>query len=177
VAFTREANADAGERTDDILPPGKPPTLDIEAYWFGPKLGPRRAILANEGEVDLLATDEQQLYPIYAVFYQLPADGCQSNLLPGYEPSPDYWHAGREVSVQSEPLEAPLTQRLIREAAGGIDGKLRVPVADGESAVLLELGETTTGLVVDETLVLIQGAHPDRVRALLPTLRRVGEGS
>jgi hypothetical protein len=177
VAFTREANADAGQSTDDILSPGKPPTVDIEAYWFGPRLGPRRAIVANEGEVDLSATAEARLYPIYVVFYQLPADGCQSNLLPGYEPSPDYWHAGREVSVQSEPLDAPLAQRIIREVGGGIDGKPRVPVADGRSAVVLELGETTTGLVVDETFVLVQGAHPERVRALLPTFRRVGEAS
>ena len=78
--------------------------------------------------------------------------------------------------MQSQPLAAPLTQRLIREVGGGIAGKPRVPVADGRSAVVLELGETTTGLVVDDTFVLVQYAHPERVRALLPTLRRVGGG-
>jgi hypothetical protein len=87
VAFTKEASADAGERTDDILPPGRAPTVDIDAYWFGPTLGPRRAIVANEGEVDLANSDEPQLFPFYLVIYQLPADGCQSGLLPGYEPS------------------------------------------------------------------------------------------
>jgi hypothetical protein len=151
--------------------------VDIQAYWFGPRLGPRAAIVANEGEVDLANSDEPELFPFYVVIYQLPADGCQSALLPRYDPAPAYWGQGREISMQSEPLGAPLVQRLIREVGGGLDGKPRVPVGDGGSAVLLVLGETTTGLVVDDTFVLVQGAHPERVRALLPTLRPVDGGS
>jgi hypothetical protein len=174
VAFTKEANADAGERTDDIFPAGQAPAGDIDAYWFGPTLGPRQAIVANEGEVDLANSDEPKLFAIYVVIYQLPADGCQSGLLPGYDPSPDYWHAGREVSVQSEPLAAPLTQRLIREVGGGTAGKPRVTLQNGESAVVLDLSEVETGIVVGDTFVFVQGAHPERVRALLPGLRPVG---
>jgi hypothetical protein len=177
VAFTKEAYAEIGERNDNIVAPGQVPTVDIEAYWFGPRLGPRAAIVADEGEGDLSNSDEPELFPTYVVIYQLPADGCQSGLLPRYDPAPDYWGPGREIWVSSQPLAAPLTQRLIREAGGGTAGKPRVPVAEGRSAVVLELGETTTGLIVDETFVLIQYAHPERVRALLPTLRRVGGGS
>jgi hypothetical protein len=129
--------------------------------------------VANEGEVDLANSDEPELFPIYVVIYQLPADGCQSGLLPGYDPSPDYWGPGREISIQSEPLAAPLTQRKIRDV-GGVEDKPRVVLANGEPAVVLEISEVETGIVVDETFVFVQGAHVARVRALLPTLRPVG---
>jgi hypothetical protein len=66
-------------------------------------------------------TDEPKLFPHYVTFYQLPEDGCQSGMLPGYEPAPDYWGPGHEVQITSEPLGTPLTQRTIDEGFG--DGR------------------------------------------------------
>jgi hypothetical protein len=82
VAFTKQAHAEAGDPTRAVLRPGTQPTVAVDAYWFGPTLGPRRAIVATEREVSLPEAAGAAL-PIYAVFYQLPADGCQSGLLPG----------------------------------------------------------------------------------------------
>jgi hypothetical protein len=66
-------------------------------------------------------TDEPKLFPLYVTFYQLPEDGCQSGMLPGCEPAPDYWGPGHEVQVTSEPLGTPLTSGRSTKASG--DGR------------------------------------------------------
>jgi hypothetical protein len=171
VAFTKQAHADAGEPTRAVLRPGTPPTVPVDAYWFGPTLGARRAIVATEQEVSLPEAAGAVL-PVYAVFYQLPADGCQSGLLPGYEEAPDYWGAGREVQVLSEPADAPGAQRWIRDR-GGLAGKPKIALEDGEEAVVLH-GPAETGIVVGTTLVTVTGGV--RGDTVLHELRPVGDG-
>jgi hypothetical protein len=173
VAFTKEASAEAGEPSRAVFAPGTPPTVAVEAYWFGPTLGPRRAIVATEQEVSLPDAAGGVL-PVYAVFYQLPADGCQSGLLPGYEEAPDYWGAGREVQVLSEPADAPAAQRWIRDRFGGLEGKPSITLRGGEEATVLR-GDAETGIVVGNTLVTVTGAGVSRLDAVLDTLRPVGE--
>jgi hypothetical protein len=173
VAFTKEASRDAGQDGDGILRPGVKPGLDIDAYWFGPTFGPRRAIVATASMQDFSNTDEPRLFATYTVFYQRPEDGCQSGLLPGYEEAPAYWGPGDEIQVSSDPLGTPLTQRTIREAFGGREGKPRFRLETGETAILLGSAENETAIVVGRALVLVHGASPDRVRERLGTLRRV----
>jgi hypothetical protein len=67
-----------------------------------------------------------------------------------------------------------LTQRTLREVFGGIEGKPRIKVASGESAVFLGGSDIEAAIVVGRTFVLVEGASADRVRAYLPQLRRVG---
>jgi hypothetical protein len=172
VAFTKQAHEDAGEPTRSVLRPDTPPTVAVDAYWFGPMLGPRRAIVATELEISEPDAPESTL-PVYAVFYQLPADGCQSGLLPGYETAPDYWGAGREIQVLSEPVDTPAAQRTIRDLFGGLAGKPSVTLRDGEKAVVLH-GPAETGLVVGNTLVTVTGGV--REDTVLHDLRPVGDG-
>ncbi|MEO8289584.1 MAG: hypothetical protein ABI649_01145 [Gaiellaceae bacterium] len=162
-----------GENVSDVLEPGTPSSSPLTAYWFGPTLGPRRAILATELQVDMSNTDEEKLFSLYITFYQLPEDGCQSGMLPGYEESPDYWGPGREVQVLSEPLGTPLTQRTIREVYGGREGKPRVDLTNGETAIFLGGGNGETAVVVGRALVTVNGLPPDRAREFLPQLRRL----
>jgi hypothetical protein len=173
VAFTKQAYADAGEASRAVFAPGTPPTVAVEAYWFGPTLGPRRAIVATEQEVSLPEAAGAVL-PVYAVFYQLPADGCQSGLLPGYETAPEYWGAGHEIQVLSEPLDTSAAHRWIRDR-GGLAGKPKIALEGGEEAIVLA-GAADTGIVIGETLVTVTGAGTSRVRQFLATLRPV-EGS
>lgn len=174
VAFTKEASVDAGESSRAVLAPGTPPTVAVDAYWFGPTLGPRRAIVATELEVSQPDAGESGALPVYAVFYQLPEDGCQSGLLPGYETAPDYWGQGREVQVLSEPLDTSDAQRWIRDS-GGLAGKPKIVLEAGDEAIVLA-GAGDTGIVIGETLVTVTGAGTSRVRQFLATLRPV-EGS
>jgi hypothetical protein len=154
-AFTKQAHADAGEPTRAVLRPGTPPTVPVDAYWFGPTLGPRRAIVATELEVREPDAPESTL-PVYAVFYQLPADGCQSGLLPGYETAPEYWGAGREIQVLSEPVDTPAAQRTIRDLFGRLADKPSVTLRTGEEAVV-HRGQVETDIVVGNTLVTVTG--------------------
>jgi hypothetical protein len=157
-----------------VLEPGTPASdSSLTAYWFGPMLGPRRAIAAAEGDVDLSNTDEPKLFPLYITSYQLPEDGCQSGMLPGYEPAPDYWGQGQEVQVTSEPLGTPLTQRTIEEGFGRREGKPRIQLENGETAVFLAGAEGENAAIVGRTFVFITGLPPDRAREFLHQLRPV----
>jgi hypothetical protein len=124
--------------------------------------------------VDLSNTDEPRLFPIYISYYQRPEDGCQSGMLPGYEPSPDYWGPGHEVQVASEPLGTPLTQRTIKEGFGGREGKPRIQLENGDTAVFLAGTEGLSAAIVGRTFVTISGLPSDRAREFLPQLRPVG---
>jgi hypothetical protein len=118
-------------------------------------------------------TDEPKLFPLYVTFYQLPEDGCQSGMLPGYEPAPDYWGPAHEVQVTSEPLGTPLTQRTIDEGFGGREGKPRIELENGETAVFLAGAEGENAAIVGRTFVTISGLPPDRAREFLHQLRPV----
>jgi hypothetical protein len=61
VAFIREIHAEFGLGRDrGLLYPGEPPTVPVEAYWFGPRLDERRASYANSSmEVDFDENEEK----------------------------------------------------------------------------------------------------------------------
>jgi hypothetical protein len=104
VAFTKDAQSEAGNDSGDVLAPGTAASGGLTAYWFGPTLGPRRATVAAQGSANMSNTDDPKLFPQYVTVYQRPEDGCQSGLLASYEEAPDYWGPGDEVEVISEPI-------------------------------------------------------------------------
>jgi hypothetical protein len=173
VAFTKQAQDDAGIEPGKVLAPGTLASPPLIAYWFGPELGERRAVVAGEWQVNLSNTEDEMPVPLYATFYQLPQDGCQSGMLPGYDPAPDYWGRGRSVEVQNEPLGTPLVQRTINEVFRGRDGKPRVELATGQTAIFLGSTSAETAAIVGRTFVMVTGLPPDRVRAFLPELRPI----
>jgi hypothetical protein len=54
VSFLRTAYRDAGHPYDGVQAAGTPPRLMPEVFWFGPRIGKRRATVAIE---------EAQVYP------------------------------------------------------------------------------------------------------------------
>lgn len=174
VEFTKDAVEDAGRDPGHVLPPGTAPAVgEIKPYWFGPSFGKRHAILAGQFREDLSNTDEAQLFWTYTTFYQVPEDGCQSGMLPGYDPAPEYWGPGSEIEVQSQPAYAPLVQRTTREVFGGLAGKESFELEDGSVAVLLGGDETYAAIVVGRTFVLVGGASVNVVRARIRELTAV----
>lgn len=176
VDFTKDAAEEAGLNSGHVLPPGAPPAAgEVKPYWFGPMFGKRRAILAGQMREDLSNTEDEQRFWTYTTFYQVPEDGCQSGMLPGYEPAPEYWGPGSEISVQSQPAYAPLVQRTIREVFGGLAEKESFELEDGSFAVLLGGDDTFAGILVERTLVLVDGASVGVVRARIRDLTAVGD--
>ena len=165
VEFTKDVLEDAGRDSGHVLPPGATPAAgEVRPYWFGPTFGKRHAILAGQFREDLSSTDEAQLFWTYTTFYQVPEDGCQSGMLPGYDPAPEHWGPGSEIQVQSQPAHAPLVQRTIREVFGGLEEKETFELADGGVALLLGGDETYAAVLVGRTLAQTGGASVDVVR-------------
>jgi hypothetical protein len=172
VGFLREAYREADTDPDVVRPPGARPRLQPIVYWAGPRLGARRANFVNESTDASVGDSEEddQRFPSYVVSYQVPEDGCMTDMLPGYEPRPENWHAGRERTIWTLPLRSAFAQQALVGPGGGLQGRA-YRTADGELArVAIDYGEGTVGLIVSDRLVIL--ATPDDVR-FVEVIRRL----
>jgi len=69
--------------------------------------------------------------------------------------------------------EGPLTQRTLNEYFGGKEGKPRIRLANGETAIFLPGGNGESGAIVGRTFVTVNGLPPDLAREFLHQLRPV----
>jgi hypothetical protein len=122
------------------LEPGRPPTVAVEAYWFGSELDGRRAFTAVEYD----SPDETVHITCYADPNELAAGKTHCLAAKGIP--------RREVQVISRPLDQHLPRRelarLERQSAGR-----QVTLANGERVIVYP-----RAIVTATTLVTIGGA-------------------
>jgi hypothetical protein len=166
------------------VPIGAPPTIPVRAYWFGPALEGRSAVIATEHYTPL--TKELLSSPgwtrrdeavIHSTFYELAPAGGKSSALPDQD-SPD-----GEIRVVSQPLSAQVAQVAI-EAYNGRNGDLeydpwpreKVVLADGEEAIVIAdradgSGPTFPGFAVITETTLVNVIAPVRSKDMAALAR------
>jgi hypothetical protein len=137
---------------DRELEPGRPPTVAVEAYWFGAELDGRRAFTAVEYD----SPDET----VHITFYGDPLEiaAGKTQAYPGRE-QPEH-----EVQVVSRPLSQHVPRRELARLERQSVGR-EVTLANGETIVVYP-----RAIVTQTTLVTIGGAvHLRRIaQALRP---------
>src|SRR5919106_2225932 len=134
------------------LEPGEKPTVDVEAYWFGPTLAGRKAFFASE----LSSPDET----VHVTCYGDPQElaHAKSHCLPGQgEPR-------RELQVVSRPLGDQLAGREVARLERDGTGRA-IRLANGEEALLYD-----GAILTETTLVTVAGRIElaDHVGSLRP---------
>ena len=175
VRFLRFAYRQADRPTKRVRPPGARPRLLDEVFWFGPRLGKRRATVVVEDMVVDPGDTERDNKPFatYHISYQVRADGCQNDFLPGYEPRPPNWNRGREVQVGNYPRESHTARLQLRDIP---TERLRGPglrTADGRVAHVVLVDEWSAMVVIDGLLVVFERPDDLPVAAAVRRLRAI----
>jgi hypothetical protein len=175
VAFLRDAHRQADFDPNAVKPPGARPRLQPLVFWFGPRLGSRRAIVVVEDRQEHVGDrpEDPVRYPAYFVSYQVPADGCQTDALPGYDPRPENWHRGREIQVNTIPLGSPEARVVVEDVDyGRLSGPL-FRTADGRRARIVADYETGVAVAVADRLVTFEAPGDVGVEAAVRRLRAI----
>jgi hypothetical protein len=131
--------------------PGAPPTLPVQAYWFGPEFAGRKAFTAVE-----LRTDDGVIH-ITAYGHPEEIAAGETHMYPGRE-IPE-----REIQLTSRPVTDPLVKREIALLKARGPGRTLV-LGDGELVVAYR-----HAIITGSTLVRLGGASAPDV-----DFRRVG---
>jgi hypothetical protein len=161
-----------------VLEPGVPPTVAVDAYWLGPTLDGRRATVGwGTVEADVNDRNEVVPFPIYTISYSPPEEGCLSAPLPGFKGDDLGFIGGREIQMLSIPASSPLTHTHLTHS-DALKGKpsYQTRLANGETATVFPNSPLGFTVLTKTTLVTIGGyGSEEDTRRLLLLLRRVGE--
>jgi hypothetical protein len=162
-----------------VLEPGVPPTVAVDAYWLGPKLDGWRATVGF-GAVEADVNDRNELvpFPMYTVSYSSPEEGCLSAPLPGFKGDDLGFIGGREIQMLSIPASSPLAHTHLTHS-DALKGKpsYGTRLANGEMVTVFPNSPLGFTVLTKTTLVNVIGRYgsEEETRRLLPLLRRVGE--
>lgn len=159
VAFTKRARPswEAG----DVLPPGRPPSQRVRAYWLGREFDGHRAVVSI---FERAFAARQRFYKTY---YETASAGCSSGAVASGDTPPP---AG-ELIVTSEPLASETARMTLRVANGrnrvGSRGprwpRFRVQLVDRSPATLIPIRGVALGgvrgflVIVNHNLVTVSG--------------------
>jgi hypothetical protein len=185
VAFINEIYEEFGLKRDKgKVQPGTPPTVPVQAYWFGPQLDDRRATYAESLiNVDINGNGEKFKVPMYLVMYQRPEDGCQGQALNLSSDEDFGFGVGHEIQMFSMPVDSYTAQTFLNDPndpeALGLASSYQTRLANGEPATVYFAGGLD-GLAVltESTLIeLIGGGYGNEKasRRVVPLLRPIGE--
>lgn len=125
------------------LPPGEAPSLPLQAYWFGPEIEGRQALVAIE-----LRTDDPGV--AHVTFYGDPAEFAAGKTHgPGSRAVPN-----REFQLVSRPRTDPLVKREVRGLKARAFGQ-PVTLANGEDALAYR-----RAIITESTFVTIAVDSP-----------------
>jgi hypothetical protein len=178
VAFVRDVYRWFERKPPPLRRPGARPRLQPVVFWFGPRLGKRRANVVIE-ERDLHVAErpeDDKRYASYWISYQVPADGCRTGAVPGSDSRLPNWGPGLEMQVNTIPLRSDEARSLLRFAGGDDSGDRRAPVlrtADGRRATLVYHDEYTVVVRVSRRVVTFDRPGDVGVRAAVRRLRAI----
>lgn len=177
VKFVRDVYRWFEEQPPPVRRPGARPRLQPVVFWFGPRIGKRRARTVIENRElhvgDVGAQDER--FATYWVSYQVSSDGCRTGAVPGSDNRLPNWGPGRELQVTTIPLESAAARLQLRD-----DDTMRVdlrgPVvrtAEGRKATITRDDGYTVWVVVSGRVVMFQKPGDVGVRAAVRDLRAI----
>jgi hypothetical protein len=179
--FSEQATIDAFGTPNygQVLDPGVPPTVAVDAYWLGHSLDGWQAVVgfgSVQGDVD----DEGQEvpFPMYVVFYSPTEDGCLAAPLPGFKQSDLGFGEGRDIQMLSIPASSPLAHTHLTHS-DALKGRpsYRAQLENGEMATVFPNSPLGFTVLTETTLVSVieRYGSEEETRRLLPLLRRVGK--
>ena len=158
--------------------PGARPRTSVHAYWFGPRLGPARAVTALERWGGTFFEPGAGDPPRLTTVYRLPASALPPHERDERPPYPGLGSQTTEVHVECG------TERRAHYAESFAPGTSRRPVriAGGRRATLVVTGFVLSGrrgvhavFLIGRTACWVGGlVSPEVVRRAAPTLRPVG---
>jgi hypothetical protein len=179
--FTEQATIEAVGTPPhgQVLEPGVEPTVAVVAYWLGPNLDGRRAAVGwGTVESDVNDRNEVVPFPMYAVTYSPPEDGCLNPWLPGFKGDDLGFVPGRDIQMFSIPASSPLAHTHLTHS-DALKGKpsYETRLANGETATVFPNSPLGFTVLTKTTLVNVieRYGSEEETRRLLPLLRRVGE--
>lgn len=126
---------------DRELEPGRPPSLSLRAYWFGP------AVLGREAATAVEHRDPDE--SAYIAFYEFPSARGKTFAMPGGFPPEG------EIQLVSQSLDERKAKKRVDALAS--EPREGVTLASGETAELIFAGELGLYVVTDTTLVSFTG--------------------
>jgi hypothetical protein len=177
VAFVRDVYRWFQEKPPPVRSPGTRPRLQPVVFWFGPRLGKRRANTVIENPElhvgDVAEKDER--YAMYWISYQVPSHGCRTGAVPGSDNRLPNWGPGLEMQVMTIPLDSAEARLQLRND-DTMRVELRGPVvrtADGRKATITRDDGYTVWVVVSGRVVMFQRPDDVGVRAAVRRLRAI----
>ena len=181
VAFINEIHEEFGLKRDKgLAPPGTPPAVPVQAYWFGPQLDERRATYADSFmNVAIDGQGTKYRVPMYLVMYQRPEDGCQGQALNLSSDEDFGFGVGHEIQLFNMPVDSYSARlylddpEVLRHAAS-----YETRLANEERATVYFGGGFEGVAVVTETtfveLLANRYGNEAESRRIVPLLRPVG---
>jgi hypothetical protein len=146
--------------------PGEPPKTDVDAWWFGDKLGPAEAVTALErwGEDPWDWGDRDP--PSYTTVYRLPPDAIPPGIHDERGPYPGLGAIGVEIHVKCTPGD----RSAVRRSFGSGIRPQSVRLATGRRVPFFGTAGTRSGreqvhavFVIGRTLCWVDGLVSDEV--------------
>jgi hypothetical protein len=177
VKFVRDVYRWFQEKPPPVRRPGVRPRLQPVVFWFGPRLGKRRAnIVIEERELHVAdRSEDDERYATYWISYQVPADRCRTHAVPGSDNRLPNWGPGREMQVATIPLRSAAARSFLRTYDDDyVDlGGPVLRTADGRRATLVYDDGLMAGVLVSRRVVTFQKPGDVGVRAAVRQLRAI----